>query len=274
MLTVDLPDESIFVDGDATRLSQVVANLLNNSAKYTHRGGHIWLTARCEGGTAVVSVKDSGIGIPPAMLGGVFEMFTQVDRTLEKTTGGLGIGLSLVKGLVEMHGGTVAAHSDGEGMGSEFVVRLPCMTEVAIGLEGPNETLHEALPSALQRILVVDDNVDAADSLSQLLEMFGNEVRTANDGEAGIAVAALFRPNVVLMDIGMPKLNGYEAARRIRQQPWGQKMVLVALTGWGQEDDRKMSAAAGFDHHLVKPVDIDALTNLMAGLDCVNAIDV
>ena len=263
-LVVVVPDEPIFVDGDATRLAQVVSNLLNNSAKYTHRGGHIRLSVGSEGGTAVVSVKDNGIGIPPAMLDKVFVMFTQVDRTLEKTTGGLGIGLSLAKGLLEMHGGTIEAKSDGEGMGSEFVVRLPVMMDVVAEPDRPNGQTSDVVPSALRRILVVDDNEDAADSLSQLLKMSGHDVRTANDGETGIEAAAQFRPDLVLMDIGMPKLNGYEAARRIRQHPWGRGMVLVALTGWGHEDDRKKSAEAGFDHHLVKPVKMQALMKLMS----------
>lgn len=265
-LAVVVPDEPIFVDGDAIRLSQVVSNLLNNSAKYTHRGGHIRLTARREGGTVVVSVKDDGIGIPPAMMDKVFVMFTQVNRELEKTTGGLGIGLSLVKGLVEMHGGTIVASSDGEGMGSEFVVRLPVVTPVIARPDRSNGQTSDVVPPALRRILVVDDNEDAADLLSQMLEMLGNEVRTANDGEAGVEVAAQFRPDVVLMDIGMPVLNGHEAARRIRQYPWGRGMVLVALTGWGQKDDRKKSSDAGFDHHLVKPVEMDVLRKLLAGL--------
>ena len=269
-LAVVVPDEPIFVDGDATRLAQVVSNLLNNSAKYTHRGGHIRLTAGHEGGAAVVSVKDDGIGIPPAMLGRVFEMFTQVDRTLEKTTGGLGIGLSLVKGLMEMHGGTIEARSDGEGMGSEFVVRLPVVTAAVAGSNHPDEQTSERVPRGL-RILVVDDNVDSADLFAQLLEMLGIEVRTANDGEAGIELAAQYRPDVVVMDIGMPKLNGYEAARRIREQPWGVGMVLVALTGWGQEEDRKRSADAGFNHHLVKPVETDALMKLLAGVKTATA---
>ena len=264
-LAVVVSDEPIFVDGDATRLAQVVSNLLNNSAKYTHRGGHIRLTAGRDGGAAVVSVKDDGIGIPPAMLGRVFEMFTQLDRTLEKATGGLGIGLSLVKGLLEMHGGTIEAKSDGEGLGSEFVVRLPVVMPVVAVPDRPDEHTSEVVPPGL-RILVVDDNVDSADSFGQLLEMLGNEVRTANDGEAGLEVAAQFRPDVVLMDIGMPKLNGYEAARRIREHPWGGGTVLVALTGWGQEEDRKRSTDAGFNHHLVKPVETDALMKLLAGV--------
>ncbi len=261
-LIIDLPAEPILVDADAARLAQVVSNLLNNSAKYTHPGGRIWLTAWCDGATAVLSMKDNGIGIPPGMLGRVFDMFTQVDRTLEKTTGGMGIGLSLVKGLVQMHGGTIEAKSSGEGMGSEFVIRLPMAvsTDQPTHLTGQNT---DVVPSARHRILVVDDNVDAAESLACLLEMLGQEVCIANDGEAGIEVAMQFKPDMVMMDIGMPKLNGYEAARRIRQQPWGQGMVLVALTGWGQADDRRKSANAGFDHHVVKPLELDDLLNLL-----------
>jgi PAS domain S-box-containing protein len=266
-LTVKVPEEAVLVDGDATRLAQVVANLLNNSAKYTHRGGHICLTAERTNGSVVLSVKDNGIGIPPTMLGRVFEMFIQVDRTLEKTTGGLGIGLSLVKGLVEMHGGTIEARSEGEGKGSEFVVTLPVAIPKANDPDHRTTDVNGAVQPDRRRVLVVDDNVDAADSLGQLLELLGNEIRTAHNGEAGIAAAAAFRPDVILMDIGMPKLNGYEAARRVREQPWGRTVVLVALTGWGQEADRRKSADAGFDFHLVKPVDPAALKKLLAGLE-------
>jgi len=262
---VAVPDEPVFVDGDATRLAQVVSNLLTNSAKYTHRGGRISLTVRRDGGAVAVSVADDGIGIPPAMLDKVFVMFTQVDRTLEKTTGGLGIGLSLVKGLVEMHGGTIEARSEGEGRGSEFVVTLPVAVPVAGVPDATSVEAEDVVPSG-RRILVVDDNVDAADSLAQLLEMLGNEVHTANDGEAGVEAAAAYRPDLILMDIGMPKLNGYEAARGIRQQPRGRGVVLVALTGWGQEDDRQKSSDAGFDFHLVKPVEFAALMKLLAAL--------
>ena len=273
-LAVVVPAEPIFVEGDAIRLAQILSNLLNNSAKYTPRGGHVRLTVEREGGhkggheggTAVVSVKDDGIGIPPAMLGRVFEMFTQVDRTLEKTTGGLGIGLSLVKGLLEMHGGTIDAKSEGEGMGSEFVVRLPAAASVVAGSDRPSGQTAGAAPSARCRILIVDDNIDSADMLARLLELLGNEVRTANDGEAGVKVAAQFRPDLVLMDIGMPKLNGYEAARRIRDETWGSSMVLVALTGWGQDEDKRKSLEAGFDAHWVKPVDPAALNKLLSGL--------
>ena len=264
-LTVVMPDEPIFVDADAARLTQVVSNLLNNSAKYTHQKGCIRLTVSREGSSVVLSVKDNGIGIPVAMLGRVFDMFTQVDRTLEKRTGGLGIGLSLVKGLLYMHGGTIDALSDGEGLGSEFVIRLPMATSVLEVVQPAIGEASSVVPSSRRRVLVVDDNVDAADSLGCLLEVLGHEVRIANDGEAGVAVARQFQPDMVLMDIGMPKLNGYEAAGRIRQQPWGQAMVLVALTGWGQADDRRKSANAGFNHHLVKPIDMDDLLKLLAG---------
>ena len=257
-------DESILVDGDVTRLAQVVSNLLNNSAKYTHRGGHIKLAVRREGDTAVLSVRDDGIGIPPAMLVKVFELFTQVDRTLEKTTGGLGIGLSLVRGLVEMHGGTVEARSEGEGQGSEFLVRLPLATPAG-GSDRAGALAEESVPSARRRVLVVDDNADAVESLAELLELLGNEVRTASDGEAGVRAAEDFRPEVVFMDIAMPKLNGYAAARRIREQPWGKSMTLIALTGWGNQDDRRKTAEAGFDHHLIKPVEYAALTKLLVG---------
>lgn len=263
-LVVVIPDAPIFVDGDAARLAQVMSNLLNNSAKYTHRGGRIRLTVLRQCAMVAVSVKDNGIGIPPAMLENVFGMFTQVDRTLEKTTGGLGIGLSLVKALLEMHNGTIEAKSDGEGMGSEFVFLLPSMEDDGLASGPAYGQAIEALPPALRRILVVDDNEDAADSLGELLAMLGNEVRTAYDGEAGIALAAQFRPDVILMDLGMPKLNGYEAARRLRQQAWGQDILLVALTGWGQEGERKQSADAGFDHHLVKPLRLDDLMQLMS----------
>ena len=266
-LVVIVPNEPIYVVGDAIRLAQVVTNLLNNSAKYTLKGGHIMLTVGREDGMAVVSVEDDGIGIPPAMLGRVFEMFTQVDRTLEKTTGGLGIGLSLAKGLLVMHGGTIEAKSDGEDMGSKFVIRMPLAMDDVVELKCPDGHTSELAPSAPWRILVVDDNADAAESLGQLLEMSGHEVRTAENGEAGIDVAARFRPHIVLMDIGMPKLNGYEAARRMRQYSWSQNMVLVALTGWGQEDDRKKSAEAGFNYHLVKPVEMGALDDLLSGLN-------
>ena len=263
-LTVTVPDEPIFVDGDATRLSQVVSNLLTNSAKYTHRGGHVRLTVRRDGEAVAVSVADDGIGIPPTMLDKVFVMFTQVDRALEKTTGGLGIGLSLVKGLVEMHGGTIEAKSEGEGKGSEFIVRLPVVVEAS----KPQASGEEEKPvrSSL-RILVVDDNEDSADTLAMMLRVMGNDSRTAYDGQEGVDVAGAFRPDVILLDIGLPMLNGYEACRSIREQSWGKGVVLIAVTGWGQDEDRRRSHEAGFDHHMVKPVDPKALMKMLAGLD-------
>ncbi len=263
-LIVDIPSEPIWVNADTTRLAQVVSNLLNNSAKYMHRGGQIRLTVRCEDDVAIVSVADDGIGIPPAMLIKVFEMFTQVDRALEKTTGGLGIGLSLVKGLVEMHGGTIEARSEGEGRGSEFIVRLPIELSTNHNDEPPNSEEHDRSPYS--RILVADDNVDAANSLGKLLELLGHDVSTAYDGLQAVEVAETFHPQMIFLDIGMPKLNGYEAARCIRAKAWGQDAVLIALTGWGQEDDIKKSLDAGFDHHFVKPLEISVLRQVLAGL--------
>jgi PAS domain S-box-containing protein len=269
-LTVALPDRSVTLDGDAARLSQVFANLLTNSAKYTPPGGRIRVSAARDPGGVSVTVSDNGVGIPPSMLPRVFEMFTQVDRTLEKTTGGLGIGLSLVKGLVEMHGGTVVAHSDGEGTGSTFTVHLPVLPPSGDHATGHNGKAAGARPPA-RRVLVVDDNVDAAESLAQLLQILGHDTRTAHEGEAGVEAAECFRPHLILLDIGMPRLNGYDAARRIRARPWGRSVVLVALTGWGQDDDRRRTAEAGFDHHLVKPVDPEVVVGLLAGLTPVPA---
>ncbi|VTT96645.1 pas pac sensor hybrid histidine kinase : PAS/PAC sensor hybrid histidine kinase OS=Haliangium ochraceum (strain DSM 14365 / JCM 11303 / SMP-2) GN=Hoch_3141 PE=4 SV=1: GAF_2: HisKA: HATPase_c: Response_reg: PAS_9: HisKA: HATPase_c: Response_reg [Gemmataceae bacterium] len=269
-LTVVLPDRSVTLDGDAARLSQVFANLLTNAAKYTPPGGRIRVSAARDPGGVSVTVADNGVGIPPPMLPRVFDMFTQVDRTLEKTTGGLGIGLSLVKGLVEMHGGTVVAQSDGEGTGSTFTVHLPAQPPVCDAAPAANGKAAAA-PVAARRVLVVDDNVDAAESLAQLLQLMGHDTRTAHEGEAGVEAAERFRPDLILLDIGMPRLNGYDAARRIRARPWGRSVVLVALTGWGQDDDRRRTAEAGFDHHLVKPVEPQVVLGLLAGLTPVPA---
>jgi CheY-like chemotaxis protein len=265
-LAIAVPDDPIVVDGDPVRLAQVVSNLLTNSAKYTNRGGHIRLSVGQDGEAAVVAVADDGIGIPTQMLDTVFGMFVQVDRSLEKTTGGLGIGLSLAKGLVEMHGGTIEARSEGEGRGSEFEVRLPAATSAGNAPCATDGESNGVVPSGLHRILIVDDNVDFAQSLGQLLEMLGNEVRMAYDGEAGVEAAMTFRPGVVLCDIGMPKVNGHDAARRIRAEAWGKHTVLVALSGWGQEEDLQKSLEAGFDHHMVKPVEAATVLKLLAGL--------
>jgi len=263
-LEVAIPDEPLWLDGDATRLAQVFLNLLNNAAKYTRDRGRIWLSAERAGDVVVVRVRDTGIGIPARMLPRVFEMFTQVEeRSLQRTEGGLGIGLTLVKELVEMHGGTVVAHSDGPGTGSSFEVRLPLAA--APTSEPAPESPREQQPSGgrPRRVLVVDDNRDAVESLAILLEMMGYEVRTAGDGLEAVAETQAFSPEVVLLDIGLPVLNGYEAAERIRTLEGGARVVLVALTGWGQEEDRRRSREAGFDHHLVKPVDPDALEALL-----------
>jgi CheY-like chemotaxis protein len=211
----------------------------------------------------VVSIRDTGVGIPPPMLDRIFEMFTQVDRSLERSDGGLGIGLTLVKKLVEMHGGSVEAKSEGPGQGSEFVVRLPVVMSLVRANE-PDGALGPAGPSARCRILVADDSPDSADSLALLLKLMGNEVLTARDGQEAVDLAALYRPDVVLLDIGMPRLNGYDAARQIRQQPWGKGVLLIALSGWGQQEDKRRAQEAGFDHHLVKPVEPAALEKLLA----------
>ena len=263
-LLIKFPPGPIHVDADLTRLAQVFSNLLNNAAKFTDGGGQIRLSIQQLGAEAVVSIQDNGSGIPTHMLPHVFEMFTQVDSNLERSQGGLGIGLSIVKRLVEMHGGSVEARSEGQGRGSEFVVRLP----VALSAAGDEPTVQTdpVDPITRHRILVVDDNVDAANSLSQLLEMLGNEVITFYDGESGIQAARKFRPSILLCDIGMPKMNGYDTARRIRAEEWGKNTILVALTGYGQMNDLQKSADAGFDHHLVKPLDVDALMALLAGL--------
>jgi signal transduction histidine kinase/ActR/RegA family two-component response regulator len=263
-LTVSLPPGAVHLDADLTRLAQVFGNLLSNSAKYTPRGGHIWLSAGRRGEDVVISVRDNGIGIPAESLRSIFDMFSQVDRTIERSTGGLGIGLALVKGLAEMHGGSVTAESPGLGEGSTFTVRLPVLEEHA---EAAPETLAGDGPRAArpkQRILVVDDNRDSAASMAMMLQLTGNEVRTAHDGIEAVEVAEVFRPQVILMDLGMPRLNGYEATYRIREQPWGRHVIIVALTGWGQEADKVQAQEAGCNGHLVKPVNLPDLERLLA----------
>ena len=264
-LTVTLPQQPLLVDADTTRLAQVFLSLLNNAAKYGDPGGHIQLNVERQGSDVVVTVKDTGIGIAADQLPRIFELFTQVDHSLEKSQGGLGIGLTLVKRLVEMHSGRVEAKSEGPGKGSEFIVRLPVVVEASRPLESGREAEQHVTSS--HRILIVDDNRDGADSLSEILRVMGNDTRTAYDGQEGVDVAGEFQPDVLLLDIGLPKLNGYEVCRRIREQSWGEGVVLIAVTGWGQDDDRRRSQAAGFDHHIVKPVDPHALMKLLAGLD-------
>jgi PAS domain S-box-containing protein len=261
-LTVSLPPEAIYLDADLTRLAQVFGNLLSNSAKYTPKSGRIWLSAERRGGQVAVLVRDTGIGIPARALTTVFDMFSQVDRSFERSAGGLGIGLALVKGLVEMHGGTVTAESPGEGKGSTFTVTLP----LAAGYEIPAPG-GETTPSrrhGARRVLVVDDNLDGAESMADMLSLLGDEVRIAHDGLEALTVTEEFRPDVILMDVGMPRLNGLEAARQIRSQPWGHDVAIIALTGWGQENDQEKSREAGCDSHLVKPVNLDDLERTVA----------
>ncbi len=267
-LTVAVPPEPLTLEGDPVRLAQVFANLLNNAAKYTEDGGRICLTVRREGGDAIaVSVRDTGIGISADMLPRVFELFTQVDRSTRRAQGGLGIGLTLVKSLVEMHGGSVEARSDGRGKGSEFVVRLPLAAAPRrAGAPAPEEEGPSAV-LVLRRVLVVDDNRDAAESLAMLLKLLGSEVHVAYDGPGALEALRTYRPSVVLLDIGMPGMDGHEVARRIRRQPELQDVTLIALTGWGQEEDRRRSQEAGFDYHLIKPVDVGALETLLSSLE-------
>lgn len=263
-LRIDLPDAATFLQADATRLAQVLSNLLNNAAKYTKEPGLIQLTAEVSSSHVDISVVDTGMGIPEDMREQIFEMFGQIDRTGEGGYSGLGIGLTLVKSLVEMHGGTVTVFSDGSNRGSRFTVRLPLLPE-SLRLPGSPEiqSSDKRSPNNL-RILLVDDNRAAVQMLEMVVRMFGNTVHVAYDGEEAVAAAENFRPDVILMDIGMPKLDGYAAAQQIRNQPWGKSIVLVALTGWGHEDDKQRSRAAGFDHHLVKPAEPAALQEIFA----------
>jgi PAS domain S-box-containing protein len=264
-LRIALPAQPIALSGDPTRLAQVLSNLLNNAAKYTEPGGCIELTAQRQDTELMMSVRDTGMGITSEMLPFVFELFTQGDRHLERSQGGLGVGLTLVKRLVELHGGSIEARSGGSGKGSEFIVRLPLAVEHRPVILDSGDNSQIAVKKKL-RILIVDDNKDNADCLSIMLKIMGHHTRTAHDGLAAIEAAAEFRPEVVLLDIGMPKLNGYGVCAHIREQPWGKNMVLIAQTGWGQDDDRRRTQAAGFEHHLIKPVKHDALMKLLAEL--------
>ncbi len=275
-LSVHFPSESLPLDADPVRLVQVVGNLLTNAARYTEPNGRIWLTGERSGEEAVLRVRDSGIGIAPLMLPRIFELFVQVDHSTTRSQGGLGIGLTLVKNLVEMHNGTVQAHSEGLGKGSEFVVRLPISTQEQDPDEGREmaQPVHEPPTPSGHRLLVVDDNQDAANSLAMLLRLQGHEVRVAYSGVAALEMTKAYSPDVVFLDIGMPGMDGYEAARRLRQQPGLEKVVLAALTGWGQQEDRRRSAEAGFDHHLVKPPEPRVLERLLAELEIAQRVDV
>ena len=290
-LTLELPEPGVKVFGDPTRLTQAIANVLGNAAKYTDTGGQISLAATVRDADVEIRVRDNGIGIRPEMLPHVFELFTQLDRGDGRTQGGLGIGLALVQQLVQMHGGEVSAASDGPGKGSEFVIRLPLLRGENAPVEAPPPDLPEltvAEPATevaatvtplvaasaarlARRILIADDNNDALESLATLLQLSGHEVFTATNGGTALQSAERHLPEVALLDIGMPLLDGYEVAKRIRSQPWGQRITLVALTGWGQDSDRRRSREAGFDSHLVKPLDLETLTDLLARLPSASA---
>jgi PAS domain S-box-containing protein len=257
--------QPVHLDADPVRLAQVLSNLLNNASKYMDRGGRVWLTAEQHGHEVSVSVRDQGIGIPADELPIIFEMFRQVDASLERSRGGLGIGLTLARQLVELHGGSIEARSEGEGKGAEFILHLSVAREAAAD-ESPSDDETPERRHAKYRILVADDNRDAVESMEMMLRLMGNDVRTARDGLQVIEEAAKFRPDVAVLDIGMPYMNGYDAARRIRKERWGANMILVALTGWGQDEDKRHAIEAGFDLHFTKPVSPADLEKLMAEL--------
>jgi signal transduction histidine kinase len=266
-LVVDLPSTPLAVEGDLTRLAEAVGNLLNNAAKYTDEKGRVSVRVDADDKHVRIRVTDTGMGIPPELLPTVFEMFTQIDHTLHRSQGGLGIGLALVRELTEMHGGRVEGFSAGLGKGSEFVLTLPLRQDLLAGL--PPREREVTIPvedlAAPCRVLVVDDNRDAAQSLAAMLRLTGSEVETAHDGLQALRIAERFRPSLVLLDIGMPGMSGFEVARKIRAKPWGASIRLVAQTGWGQDEDRQRAREAGFDVHLTKPVDYASLMQLMPG---------
>ena len=265
VLTVELPEQPPVVDGDCMRLTQAIANVLGNAAKYTDAGGSIVLQVCARARDVEIRVRDTGIGIPAEVLPKIFDLFTQLDQRMERPQSGLGIGLALVRRLVEMHGGSVSAHSEGAGRGSEFVICLPLMTPAVLPAVGDQLTAEcQAARPQHRRILVADDNLDALESLAALLALNGHEVHRAQDGAAALQAAMRHRPEVIFLDIGMPQMDGYEVARRIRAHEWGKELLLIAVTGWGQESDRQRSFAAGFDFHLVKPVDLEKLNQLLS----------
>jgi CheY-like chemotaxis protein len=258
------PAESLIVDADPMRLSQVFANLVNNAAKFSSEGGRVEVIVEARGDEVLVRVRDHGIGIEADEIPTIFDVFRRVQPSYVHDQGGLGIGLTLVKRLVEMHGGTVSASSDGPGLGSEFVVQLPVVTSIADAPGAPKESL--SVGHGPLRVLVVDDHVDGATSMCRLLRVLGYEACQASDGLEGLAAAAELRPDVVLLDIAMPKLNGYEVARRLRAEEWGKHILLIAVTGWGQESDKQRASDAGFDFHLTKPVDVAELTRALSSV--------
>ena len=263
VLTVSQPEEELLLDVDPTRMVQVFSNLLNNASKFTPRGGRIELIAERDGDTSVeITVRDNGLGLSEDASSQIFEMFMQVDRSHTQSSAGLGIGLTLVRRLVEMHGGTVVARSEGVGKGSEFVVRLDLAT--------PSRPVHHtdsaivAASSTHRRILVADDNVDGARTLAMMLQLVGHDTRIAHDGVEALALARDFRPEVMILDIAMPGLDGHHLARRVRSEPWGKDLLLIAASGWGLAEHKMQSRDAGFDHHLVKPIEFDMLEEMIA----------
>jgi CheY-like chemotaxis protein len=266
-LRLALPDVAIPLEADVTRLSQVFVNLLTNAAKYTERGGRIDVVAHASGSEVRVAVTDNGIGIQPEQLERVFVMFSQVESAMSRSRGGLGIGLSLVKHLVELHGGRVAAHSAGTGRGSTFIVTLPLSHASAVAAEQATVAPADPAapgPSGPLKILVVEDHRDGAETITALLTRLGHRVRTVHDGDAALQSAAEFRPELVLLDIGLPTLSGYDVCRRIRAEAWGADVTIVAMTGWGDAEAQRRARSAGFDRHLVKPVDDESLLAALA----------
>ncbi len=261
LLRVVPSDAPVLVDADPVRLAQIFGNLLNNAVSYTDRGGHIEVAVRRLADEAIVSVADTGVGIPKKMLPHVFDLFVQVDQTPGRTMGGLGIGLSLVRSLVELHGGQVEAHSEGEARGSRFVVRLPLTTNLEVNPPSPQTGLCATASS--RRVLIVDDTPEVADSFAMLLEILGAQVQVAYSGAQGLAASSEFEPELVFLDIGMPGMDGFETARRMRDQPAGRKAVLVALTGWGEGETIRRIKEAGFNLHLTKPASMGELEALL-----------
>jgi PAS domain S-box-containing protein len=262
-LTVSLPSEPVRLEGDPVRLVQVVANLLSNAAKYTPSGGSIWVTAETAGSELTLRVRDTGVGLSPDLMAKIFDLFVQGETSLDRARGGLGIGLTLARGLVELHGGRLEAHSAGIGQGSEFVVRLPTLSAGLAGLPSPQAADPDrAVPRPL-RVLIVEDNQDAAESLATMIELWGHQVQVAFDGFAALGVAEAFEPELIVSDLGLPGMDGYELARRMRAQPVFGKVVLVALSGYGREEDKRRALEAGFDHHQVKPLDTAWLFSLL-----------
>jgi CheY-like chemotaxis protein/nitrogen-specific signal transduction histidine kinase len=263
-LIVSLPREPLWIEADTVRIAQVVANLLNNAAKYNDKPGHIWITAELENGQAAFRVRDDGMGMEKDLLPKVFDLFTQADRSVARSQGGLGIGLTLVRLIVGLHGGTVEAYSEGLGKGSQFTVRLPLMAAPAAQVEKTRADVRPQAPATQHRVLVVDDNTAAARLLSTIVSRWRHDVQTAFDGETALEMANRYHPDVVLLDIGLPGMSGYQVAKSLRRQPQFAHTLLVAVTGYGQEEDRRRSREAGFDHHLVKPVAPDTLYELLS----------